>query len=171
MPGKSSSDDHDQLPEDWNRALLSIYYHGRRREPPFAGLPPLPMMWSMARAVSVLSAQPPITSRLYDPESATVIHARRIALAELCRTRAKRTTPAVLRWWNAMVTSYSTTLTSPPRPATEFAQDLDKVFAGLTPSPPDPDAVYVECLNIMHRFELGHDAAGDVLISYEVVRQ
>src|SRR5580698_8684679 len=84
-----------QLAKRYNQALLSVYYHGRRDEAPLRGRPPPLGMQSLARAVSVLASAP--------------VSAQRLALSDLCRTRAKKSTPTVVAQMTNLAVAYQRT--------------------------------------------------------------
>lgn len=149
-----------QLAHAWNKALLSVYYHGRRDEPPLQGEPPPLGVWSLARAVSVLSTAP--------------VGAQRLALADLCRTRAKRSTPTVVAQMGKLALVYERGTSGPqhptmrpqPRISLAVAASFDAIFT----QPIKPVDAYLKAIEIM----LGHEnpeppgTPVQVLVSYSV---
>jgi hypothetical protein len=65
-----------------NRALLSVYHYGRRGRGPLSGRPVPLAVLPLHRAVTILIEEPK------DRPKREALHAIRLALADLCRTRA-----------------------------------------------------------------------------------
>jgi hypothetical protein len=104
-----------QLAERWNRALLSIYYHGRKGGHALAGQVRPRRLLSLARAVDEL-----VTAG--DPE---VIGPVRLALADLCRTRAAGPDTQADRQIERLATKFAS-LTRQP------AYDVARRFAAIS---------------------------------------
>jgi len=147
-----------QVAHAWNKALLSVYYHGRRDEPPLRGEPPPLGVWSLARAVSVLSTAP--------------VGAQRLALADLCRTRAKRSTSTVVTQMRKLAGTYER---ATPQHLHGTSLAMAGRFDAIFVHPIQPDEAYLQAIGVM----LGHESPQplppgsnvNVLTSYSVSPQ
>ncbi len=154
----------------WNQALLSVYYYGRQDDEPLRGQPPPLGVWSLTRAISVLSTAP--------------VGPHRLALGDLCRTRAKRSTPTVVTQMRKLAVSYQnlTSGTSGSQPGTIPGQQQPGTIAGPPPrvtldvvtgfeqifaQPVTPEDAYLQAIAVMfgHEHQTGPDR---VLTSYSV---
>lgn len=146
----------------WNRALLSIYYFGRKGTEPFARMPVPRRVWPLEKAVATLTES-------QDREALSCV---RLALADLCRTRTllspadpvdKTVEEQIVR-----LTIAFSQLVGIPNDARE---ELARIFSGLSRGSDSTVDPYVRALNLM--------AARDprfpgrkypVLVSYKVTR-
>jgi hypothetical protein len=165
-------------PQHWNQALLSVYYYGRQDEAPLRGQPPPLGVWPLARAISVLSTAP--------------VGPHRLALGDLCRTRAKRSTPTVVTQMRKLAVSYQsltrdrqrgtsgqqpgtrgqqpgTITAAPPRTAVDVVAGFEQIFA----QPVAPDDAYLKAIDLMLRNEIPPPPGSNlpVLTSYSVSAQ
>lgn len=151
-----------QQADRWNFALLSVYYHGRQNEPPLRGQPPPLGVWSLARAVSVLATAP--------------IGPMRLALADLCRTRANRSTATVAAQMTKLVLAYELTTTRQQRipGSTVHGNVLPAQFENIFKTKVKPEDAYVQAIGIMltHETPPGPpNRSVPALISYSVSAQ
>jgi hypothetical protein len=153
-----------QLAKQYNLALLSVYYHGRRDEAPLRGQPPPLGVQSLARAVSVLASAP--------------VSAQRLALTDLCRTRAKKSTPTVVAQMTNLAVAYERTTMLMRQPTAETIQPalsvrptmLEKLNTIFT-KPITPEAAYLEAIQMMVSLESPRRDSVPVLVGYSVSQQ
>ncbi len=151
--GKSGNGDHEppgppaggtKLPsaqaEEWHRALISVYYYGRQNQGILGRHAPPIGVRSLAYALSVLHHAP--------------VGPVRMALADICRTRAARPTSLTLK------SAMDTLLDSYKRHLRRVNADerilgaLTSQFEGIfSHGPLDPEEAYAKALGYMVQIE------------------
>jgi hypothetical protein len=154
-----------KLARRWNRALLSIYYFGRKNLAPFAGAPPPPGLLPVDAAVGELESAGP-----------AALASVRLALTDLARTRDRlepstradqKVEGLILRLATTYVGLIGKRGTAP---------DLARQIADLSGRVPgaDGDTAYVRVLRRLAQEEPSRTPPGVApprLISFEVERR
>jgi hypothetical protein len=146
-----------------NRALLSIYYFGRKHLEPFAGAPPPPGLLPVDAAVAELESA-----------GSEGLSSVRLALTDLARTRetlkSSRTDEKVEGLITRLATTYVNLL--PRRPnASDFAQKIAQLSRRIPAT--RGDTPFTRVFNALLDEERGPGSPGAPtprLVSYEVRR-
>ena len=162
-PGKRpGAPDGTDRSYEWNRALLSVYYHGRKHDHPLQSRPRPMGVWPLARAVAVLSSMD------------APIAAQRLALTDLSRTYMKLSKPpAVMNSMTVLLRAYWDTTQGNAIEVThadEFRL-FHASFMAIFDTAPHPDAAYLQAINRMIAHEAPDGSRNEALLSYAVEPQ
>ncbi len=126
----------------WNRALLSVYYHGRRRQAPLSRHPrPTPIMPLEAAIEVVLDSR--------------ALGLLRLALADLCRTRAAEPSARLQDLMRKLAAGYGRLLGYPGRVTPGIVDEFDGIFRRGVRL--DPETAYQQAIRRMKALETGTD--------------
>lgn len=126
----------------WNRALLSIYYQGRRHQAPFSRHPRPAEVMSLDSAIEVV-----VGSR--------TLGVVRLALTDLCRTRAAQPSTQVEVLMRKLAAGYGHLLGYPGRVTPDIVETFNGIFrAGARLEPED---AYRQAIRRMKDLETGTD--------------
>src|SRR6266478_6833777 len=132
-----------QTARAWNQALMSIYYYGRKTTPRFEGQATPRSVIPLGKAVGVL-----VSSREKD-----VIRPVRMALADLCRTRAAGKDLLVDQQIALLASALHRLGGVVTKPEPEIVESFARIFAG--DSPVDPHDAYVRAMTLMTELQAG----------------
>ncbi len=124
----------------WNRALLSIYYYGRRHQAPLSRHPPPAQVLPLEAAIQVV-----VGSR--------ALGVLRLALADLCRTRAAQPSTRIEVLMRELVAAYGRLVGAPGWAAPDIVETFERIFRD--DATPDPEEAYQQAIRRMKELESG----------------
>jgi hypothetical protein len=111
-----------EMAERWHRALLSIYYHGRRAGTVFRGEVP-----------TVISPLETAVTALIDPLEDEALGPVRLALADLCRTRARAEDAEIDQQIARLATAFSQLIGNSEKGHPEVVAAFNGIFQDRMP--------------------------------------